>query len=479
MTTPREFFISRNFPSIKDRINEFISSRWFIIAIMILSIAGNTLSIELFTYGVFTLLFFYICFFGDDLLPLASMIICAYIIPSSKNNPGRREVTIFTPGHGGIAIICMAAIIAISLIYRIIRDRKIFFKKKYPLLVGIGLLTVAYICGGLGSNVTPDVQVKSSLFGLAQGLSVGLPYFLLSGSVDWKKAKSDYFSWVGVSVGCILLAEILWLYLTAGVVTNSVIDRSLIFTGWGICNNVGGTLMLMIPFAFHLTLKDHHRSWFGAVLASAFLLGVFFTCSRNAIFTGSAIYGVCFLLTLRYAHNRKYTAATVIIFGVSLLLIFLIRSEDILKLFNIVVKKGLKPSARDKIFKEGVKQFTGTPLFGSSFYSPGYVPYDASKVDAFSAVIPARWHNTFVQLMTSTGILGVGTYIIHRAQTVKLFIDKRSPDTVFIALSIAALLISSQLDCHFFNFGPTLFYSMGLAFIENAKLPQQAQQEDR
>ena len=36
----------------------------------------------------------------------------------------------------------------------------------------------------------------------------------------------------------------------------------------------------------------------------------------------------------------------------------------------------------------------------------------------------------------------------------------------FIGLSILVLLLTSLLDCHFFNIGPVLFYSMALAFAE-------------
>jgi len=34
-------------------------------------------------------------------------------------------------------------------------------------------------------------------------------------------------------------------------------------------------------------------------------------------------------------------------------------------------------------------------------------------------------------------------------------------------LSILALLLTSLLDCHFFNIGPTMFYSILLAFAES------------
>ncbi len=450
-----------------EQINNFISSRWYIVAIMMLSIAGNVLSIELFVYGVFTLLVFYACIFGRDLLPLMPIFIFAYLIPSSKNNPGKKEITIFSMEHGGILIIGCAIIIAASFLYRIIRDRRKFFGRKYRLMPGILLLSAAYLLGGIGSEVTTTTQLKSTFFGLLQSLSILVPYFLFSGGIDWKKAQKDYFAWVGVAAGCLLLAEILWLYLSANVITDGVIKRSLIFTGWGICNNIGGMLALMIPFAFYLTLRSHYRNWFGAMMASAFLLGAYFTCSRNAIFTGTGIYILSFVAMLHYSDNRKHSVTAVILFVSCMFTVFLIRSDKILQLFSIVVEKGFTPSARDTIFSEGLKLFSKAPVFGTSFYSPGYVPFDASKVESFSAIFPARWHNTVIQLLACCGIFGIGTYLFHRVQTVRLLLTERSPEKIFIACSVLVLLVSSLLDCHFFNIGPTLFYSMALAFGEN------------
>jgi hypothetical protein len=50
-----------------------------------------------------------------------------------------------------------------------------------------------------------------------------------------------------------------------------------------------------------------------------------------------------------------------------------------------------------------------------------------------------------------------------------LFIKKKSRATTFIGISILALLLMSLVDCHFFNVGPVLFYSIVLAVMECAK----------
>ena len=77
-----------------------------------------------------------------------------------------------------------------------------------------------------------------------------------------------------------------------------------------------------------------------------------------------------------------------------------------------------------------------------------------------------------MQLLASCGIFGLITYGIHRVQTVFMFLRKLTREKIFIGLSVLALLGMSLLDNHFFNLGPTLFYSLALAFAE--KSPEQA-----
>ena len=453
--------------NIANRINRFLASPIYILAIMLLSAAANILSLELFAYGIFTLLVVYTCFFGWDLLPLTPLFIFAYVIPSGKNNPGRNNATIFSMEHGGIYIACMAALIIISLIYRVIKDRHHFFGRKYRLLPGMLILIASYVVGGLG-RVDAFTQLKSMLFGLLQGAAILIPYFLFSGGVNWKKVQKDYFPWIGICTGCLLILELIWIYLSGDIIESGIIIRTNIYTGWGICNNIGGLLIMMIPFAFYLS-ANHHRSWIGALIGSVFLVGTFFTCSRNAMLTGSILFLICVVIMLYYGENQKEAALTIIVFAGIILVISILWNSEIERLFSIVIKKGFDHSARDTIYQEGMNLFKQAPIFGTSFFSPGYVPFDWSESAIFSNFFPPRWHNTFVQLCACCGIFGVVAYLFHRFQTVRLLLKERTSERVFIACSVFALIVSSLLDCHFFNIGPVLFYSISLAFAENCE----------
>jgi O-antigen ligase len=300
------------------------------------------------------------------------------------------------------------------------------------------------------------------------GLAIMLPYVMFSGNVRWDKTRKDYLVWIGFAIGCLLLWEIFWIYHTGNVIEDGVINRRAIFTGWGMYNNIGSTLAMTIPFPFYLAAK-YRQGWLGTLTGSVFLVGVLLTCSRTSIFCGCAIYFVCVLLMLSYAKDWKANTFTLIFFTGAAIAALYFFGDQIKELFSALLDKGLDSSDRDEIYAEGIKLFSKYPILGGSFFSPDYMPWAWATNASFTSVFPPRWHNTYVQLLASCGIVGLATYAIHRWQTVKLFVKNRTPEKAFTACSIIVLLTTSLFDCHFFNVGPVLFYSMALAFAENIK----------
>lgn len=453
--------------SFCEKLNYFLTTPLYISAIMLLTALSNLLSLELVTYTVFALLFAYICVLGTDLLGLIPVVICCYIAPSVSNNPGRSDQSVFA-GTSGIYLGCLAAVIAFSFIYRLIKDRKTFFTKKYRMLWGLIILALTYLTGGIGSNGYGENAGKSIFFAILQGFSLIFPYFFIAGGVNWKTARKDYLAWTGFGVGCLLVLEVLWIYCSCPVIVNGVINRTTIYTGWGMYNNMGSLLAMMIPFPFYLATK-YRRGWIGTVVGSVFYLGVLLSCSRASILCGGAVYFACVILMLYYANNRKANTVALITFGGIVCGIALIFSEPLLNLFSSLLDKGLDPSSRDMIYANGLKLFSKYPIFGGSFFSSEYTAWGWSTTEGFTSFFPPRWHNTFVQLLASCGIVGLAAYLLHRAQTVILLFKKQNKERNFIACSVLVLLACSLFDCHFFNIGPVLFYSMALAFAENCK----------
>lgn len=454
----------RELPLIQ-RINGFLASPVYIMLVILAAAVANLFALELPVYTVFVLVGVYTVVLGKDLLPWVPMIVCGYLAPSVGSNPGKTDQSIFNAGHGGEYVLALAAVVVLALLVYACTHTKEFFGRKRYFLPGLLLLTGAYLLGGLFSPAHPQFTGKNLVFAALQGASLIVPYFVISGGVRWEESRKDYFCWTGFGVGLLLIVEILGVYLTGRITEHGVIVREQIYTGWGMHNNMGGLLAMMIPFAFYMGHR-YGRGWLGILTGCGFLGGVILTCSRSSIIMGAAIFLVCLVALLRTYHTKKDWLALGVLVGVGAVAV-LVFHRQLGKLFWNLISKGTSLNYRDEIWAEGWKQFKEYPVFGGGFFPIDYVPYDFSTVDSFSGFFPPRWHNTVIQLLASTGIVGALAYAFHRVQTVRLVLKRKSREVLCVGASMLVLVATCIFDCHFFNIGPVLFYSMGLAFAEN------------
>ena len=452
--------------SVFRNIDRFLSSPYFIISVVLATLLSNYWGLELPVYTAFVLVAMYCCIFGRDLLPMIPLVACGYLAPSVDSNPGRNSESIFTWAHGGWYIAILVALLAVSLLFYILKNAKSFFARKRVLLPGMLAVCAAYLLSGIMSPAYPDMVWKNLCFAVLQGVSLLIPYYLISGGVRWNENRKDFLGWTGFGMGCVLLGQLCWIYLTGEILEDGEIVRNRIFTGWGMHNNLGGMIAMMVPFPFYLASK-YRKGWIGIVAGTAFLGGVFMSCSRSSILVGTAAYAGCIAIMLIKAQNKKVvfiTLGAVCVVAIAGILIF---RQQLFKLFWGLISMGLDPSYRDVTWKAGMQQFLKYPIFGGSFYPIDFVPWDFSEVSDFSKIFPPRWHNTIIQLLACTGAVGLLTYVFHRFQTIRLLLKNITREKAFIGCSLLVLLGACLFDCHFFNIGPVLFYSMALAFAEN------------
>lgn len=465
--------------NIVRRINGFLASPFFIITVGLLTVFANVLGAELYVYSAFIFCGLYISILGDDYLPIMPMVVCSYIAPSIFNNPGRSEDSIFYPKNGGIYLLSIFLLFVVSVFVRLIRDKELggrnFLFAKRRFFWGMVALGGAYVLAGAFSGRYFEHGLNNLVFALLQFISIFVCYWFFTGSVRWDRAPRDYFAWCGFAVGFVVLFEILNIYIVGDVVNSAGViildpEKSAIFTGWGNANNIGCMLAMMVPFAFCLA-RGRRNGWIFCILGVVMTVGVFFTCSRASILGALFATICCFVLILKSSKNRKanlIATISAVLFAIAVVIIF---HETIIGLFWGLIDKKLDPSARNHIYYNGLKQFSELPIFGGSFFPAADAGiYEWSNLEAFTSFFPPRWHSTAIQLLASCGITGVLAYGFHRFQTIKLFLERRKTGVVYIGLAIVTLLLMSLLDCHMFNIGPVLFYSMALAFAEKVKI---------
>jgi len=452
----------------RKKINDFLRKPAYIMLLMLLVAVSFVLEAELVTYTVFAILVTYICLCAEDLLPMMPILACAYVVPSTANNPGQSTDSVFS-GSSGLYVVGVAVVLVLALIYRIIRDRKKLFRKNGTLLSGLIVLTVAYMLSGIGSKGYLDVAWKNIPYGLVQGLALLLPYWLFSGGVDWERSPKHYFAWIGVGMGCLLVAELTCVYISQGVISNGVIDRTLIFTGWGMYNNLGNLLAMMIPFAFWLGIY-YKKLWAGYLVGFLFLAGVLLSCSRSAMIFATLCYCACCL----WVPEGKQRKRNLLVFGslavVSAVLI-VVFFDQIYDLFENILDDAHELGSRFDIYRQGLGEFKESPIFGSTFYPDEGNSYNWASTE-ITSLMPARWHNTVIQQLASVGLVGLLSYGFHRYQTFCMVKHRRSRLQVLMIFSALVLLLGSLTDTHFFNVGPGMFYAMLLVWLEKKEEPQ-------
>jgi hypothetical protein len=438
----------------------------------------NLLGLELVYYTLVIALGLYVITLSKDLLPIMPMIMLCYIVPSVKNNPGRHGDSIFSFSNGGAYILVLASVVVVFLIWRLIADKEMgraFLTHKRSLVSGMLFLGVGYLLSGIGSYRYFDVFGRNLLFAFLQFISIALLYFLFTATVDWSNVPKDYLAWMGLGIGFTVLPQLLMAYLSgqAFMEGTGTMDRELIYTGWGMHNNIGGLMVMMIPFAYYLAYTKKH-SWVYNLLGTILLGGVMLSCSRTAMAVGAGIYLVCAVILLKNKRTRKENLWVYCIGALAVLGFVAVFFEKLMEIFSLFFEEIGLVSKRDVLLENGLKKFGNDPIFGGSFFfkgTPGeFVPWDFSEQATFSSFFPPRWHNTLVQIAASCGVVGLVGYGFHRFQTFRMLWRNRSTENLFIALYLAVLLLCSLMDCHFFNVGPVLFYSMALAFAENIHL---------
>lgn len=440
----------------------FFRSPLYLGVIVAAVVCGEVFSVELAVFYFFLAVGMVAMFLTEDTLAVLPIVACGYFTISPENSPAyHAESNIFTePAF----IVRFAFILIASFLLLVGRAVAILCEKPrrgYPrLAIGFLLLGLAYIAGGA---FTPHYSVRTAVFGIVQLVSFLLPYLYFLCTVDWRSEDKDYLPMLFTIIGVGILLEIADMYSLPGVYReDGSVVRSALYTGWGVYNNIGCIMALCIPAPAYFA-ATRKNGWAYGMLSSVFLFGVALTQSRGSIIFGVATYLFTAIYvvaaskgTERWKNFGQYVA-------MMLLLVFLYHAfkEELTALFASLLEQEMDSSGRIEIYKNCFQAFLQNPVLGVGFYdTPGMAH---SSVGSF---LPPRAHNTYLQLLATGGCVAMAAYLFHRVQTLVLLLRHPSHEKMYVLLSIASLMMTSLLDCHFFNIGPGILYAVLLAYAE-------------
>lgn len=442
-------------------LRKFVRSPWYCALIAELMALSEIFSAELpvyylyFTIGVICLL---LC---EDSLGIIPIVCCGYMTFSAPNNPGKfPETSAFRQPEALFQLAVILAVAVILFLGRFLLSLWELPKKQVPkLAVGFAVLGAAYLLAGAFSGF---YAFDTVLFGFVQIVSLSFFYFFFYYTVDWRTVKPGYFASVFLAVGLGMVAEVIGMYFLPGVIVDGVLHRGALYTGWGVYNNVGCIMAMCLPAPFYFAAKKK-CGWFYAVLGCIFFLAVVLTQSRGSVLSAAVVFALCGIVALVKAKKREKIGVGVVLgaFVLTMVILLLIKQNELKILFASLFGSGMDDSGRFDIYRECWNDFVSSPFFGKGFYhSSGYV---AGSPGAF---IPKRAHDTLFQLLASGGMVALIAYLFHRFQTVWLYFRHPTTEKTFSFFCIAALLLTSLLDCNFFNIGPGLLYSVLLVCAE-------------
>ena len=357
--------------------------------------------------------------------------------------------------------IVMVSIVTIFMFGRLIFDLIVNKERRqrFPrFLIGFCALMFAFTLGG---RLFDGHTIEDYAFGIREFLALSGFYFYFFYTIDFTKMKKSYFAWLlfffALSVSTQILVE----------ACRSGLEKPLL-VGWANRSGLGGTLVASFTGVTYLIIKNKARfAWIFVVFAFFFLTMLGMAQCRGAAYTGILMGIACFVLIMVF--TNKFTRITTgVLTGAYIIAFILLYNFDIdfihkcfgrLVDFDFDTLNGYS-SGRIEIWKTGLDQFIHHPVFGVGWYQIPNLGFQA------------RYHNTLVQLLASTGIFGTLCYAFHRFETYYVTFKKPNLEKTFAFIAILSILISSLLDCFLFNIWLGFEYGFLLAYIEGRNLAE-------
>ena len=442
---------------IKQKFVNFFNGYWFPVYVALNVFIGHVFGIIYYSVlliAAATCVGFILC---NDLKFFISPLLSFYFIFSKDV---LTDESLYTIPSIIFFALCIFALVLCIIVHFINFKDEIRLKrfKSSSLFWGfICLITLLILNGFLNFA---EYKKENIIFGILIAISFVLPFFIFSINMRIDRKTAKYFIYVLLVVSLLLAAELIVLYSTKVTIIDGKILKGTIDLGWGVSNNIGAILAMLMPIHFYCAVKAKYSIPFFAAGIGCYLL-VIMSMSRTSIIVSTFILFLCLGFLCIYKHKNSTANRFSVIVFLALVAMALIFFEDKLdRAFEEIISIGLDDSGRMEYYKDGINKFLSHPVFGTGFGNSHGVN------DKFVIAAPEYFHNTIIQMLASCGILGFLAYGFHRYQTVKLFIANPSPLSFFLGLSVLTLLLTSLLDIHLFNIFPTIFYSLILCVFE-------------
>lgn len=449
--------------AIISKINGFFDGRLYPVAVAVFVFIVHCLGLDAAGFLTLSAAIAFVNVFGKDTRPMMTTALFIVMCVSMQNTPGYGygSESDYYSRPSTVAIIAVCAVLILgSAIFRIIADGKVkeLFRRR-ALSIGV-LAFVAAIA--LGGAFTEYYRVGNLLVALTMFGGMLFAYAFWSVTTERRDDNFVYLSRVCVLVALEAIAQIAFLYAVKFDFGDSLNGswKGELVVGWSVSNSIGELIGFMLPFSFYLMYKQKGGFWYFFVVIAS-MIAIYFTLSRCALLFSLPLLVIGSVVNCAGGANKKQTRILVFVTLAALCvaIIALTESGTAYKLMQFFLETKLNDRGRFEIWSEMFGYFKEFPLLGTGFsrYMLAY-----GKITPFHGMA----HNTIVQVISSTGVVGTLAYAFHRYETVKLFVKKPSVDKCFMGAAVLAFLLMSLLDSIFFYANFTVFYTAILTIVE-------------
>lgn len=327
------------------------------------------------------------------------------------------------------------------------------FRTRTKTRAGLFAMAAVLILNGIFFS---GYTIANLLLGIVLAFSFVFFYIYFYNTLEWTEDTAKYAARVLVLASAVILIQFLEL-----LIFDDPQKKAQLILGWGMSNNIGGMLAMFMPASFYLAYKSKYGPAY-YIFGLLVFVGVVRSLSRTSALVGGAILVACMILLSIKGRYRLFVRIFNIVFVAAAILCVVLPTE-LWDVFRHYFEFGFDDSGRWEIWINGLKNFLRAPIFGVGFYTP-IAPDWSYEIENW--VFPDMYHNTFVQMLASCGIVGLAAYIFHLAQGAVLIFRKTSVERIFFFLVILVLSAMSMADNHLFHVFPTLVYSMLIALCE-------------
>ncbi len=444
------------------KIEWFFSSYYYPIFMFAVVLLTHTLALDILGFIITVLCFVITTLLCEDLRPSVPFILMFPYVVSTQNSPGYTQSDYYQNPTIIKIIIALGILIVLALLIRVIikKEYRYFFNfKSKNLLLGFLLLIPCYALAGLFSGW---VEINSLMITAIMIALQPIIYIIFSSGLHSKEDNILYFAKVATLAVVLMCLEILLVYLLKyqiGTPLNSNWKGEII-VGSVVSNSAGEFIVILLPFLFYLAYKEKH-GYIYYIIASLSFIAIYFTLSRASLLfyiptfiLGSII--LCFKGKYKNAFRIISVSFITILFGAILYLILSKKADFIFEFFK---HSGSSDRGRFKLWKEIFGYFKASHLFGVGFSTH---LQSSNGTNIFQCLA----HNTAVQILCSTGIIGTLLFLYHIFEVVKTFFLKITFERFIVGVSVALFLLISLLDQIFFFPNFTVIYTLLLVFAE-------------